>query len=61
MVFKIPEIIEFVSNFITLDPGDIIATGTPGGSKGALKAGDEVEVEISKIGKLRSVIAEQEG
>lgn len=61
MVFKIPEIIEFVSSFITLDPGDIIATGTPGGSKGALKAGDEVEVEISKIGKLRSVIAEREG
>ncbi len=60
MLFKIPETIEFITDFITLDPGDIIATGTPGGSKGALKAGDEVEVDISNIGKLRSIIAERE-
>jgi len=61
MVFKIPELIEFISDYITLDPGDIIATGTPGGSKGALVAGDQVEVEISKIGILNSVIADREG
>ena len=60
MVFKIPELIEFISDYVTLDPGDIIATGTPGGSKGALAAGDQVEVEISKIGILRSVIADRE-
>ena len=60
MLFKIPETIEFITDFITLDPGDIIATGTPGGSKGALKAGDEVEVDISNIGKLKSIIAERE-
>jgi acylpyruvate hydrolase len=60
MVFKIPEIIEFISDLITLDPGDIIATGTPGGSKGALKAGDKVEVEISNIGILSNIIAERE-
>lgn len=60
MKFKIPEIIEFISEFITLDPGDIIATGTPGGSKGALSAGDQVEVEITKIGVLRSMIADRE-
>ena len=60
MLFKIPETIEFITDFITLDPGDIIATGTPGGSKGALKAGDEVEVEISNVGVLRSIIAERE-
>ena len=61
MVFKIPETIEFLTDFITLEPGDIIATGTPGGSKGALKAGDQVEVEISNIGMLRSVVADREG
>ena len=60
MVFKIPEIIEFISDLITLDPGDIIATGTPGGSKGALKAGDKVEVEITNIGVLGNIIAERE-
>jgi 2-keto-4-pentenoate hydratase/2-oxohepta-3-ene-1,7-dioic acid hydratase in catechol pathway len=59
MVFKIPEIIEFISDYITLDPGDIIATGTPGGSKGALNAGDQVEVEISHIGILRSIVADR--
>lgn len=60
MLFKIPEAIEFITDLITLDPGDIIATGTPGGSKGALKAGDEVAVDISNIGKLKSIIAERE-
>jgi acylpyruvate hydrolase len=60
MIFKIPETIEFISDLITLDPGDIIATGTPGGSKGALNAGDEVEVEISNIGSLSNIIAERE-
>ena len=60
MVFKIPEIIEFISDLITLDPGDIIATGTPGGSKGALKAGDKVEVEIAKIGTISNMIVERE-
>jgi 2-keto-4-pentenoate hydratase/2-oxohepta-3-ene-1,7-dioic acid hydratase in catechol pathway len=59
MLFKIPEIIEFVSDVLTLDPGDIIATGTPGGSKGALSAGDEVEVEITNIGILHNPIADR--
>jgi len=49
-----------LSDLVTLDPGDIIATGTPGGSKGALKAGDNVEVEITNIGILSNIIAERE-
>jgi acylpyruvate hydrolase len=61
MAFKIPELIEFISDLITLVPGDIIATGTPGGSKGALKKGDRVEVEIANIGVLTSIIADREG
>jgi acylpyruvate hydrolase len=56
MVFNVPEVIEFISGYVTLDPGDIIATGTPGGSKGALKTGDKVEVEISSIGVLVSIV-----
>jgi len=57
MIHKIPDIIKFVSDYITLDPGDIIATGTPGGSKIALKDGDVVSVEISNIGTLSNTIA----
>lgn len=58
MIFKIPEIIAFVSKNLTLMPGDIIATGTPSGV-GPIKGGDVVEVEIEKIGILRNpVVAE---
>jgi 2-keto-4-pentenoate hydratase/2-oxohepta-3-ene-1,7-dioic acid hydratase in catechol pathway len=59
MFHKIPQVIEFITHYITLDQGDIIATGTPGGSKGALKVGDKVEVEIEKIGALTSTVAER--
>ncbi|MFC2008862.1 fumarylacetoacetate hydrolase family protein [Chloroflexota bacterium] len=61
MLFKVPETIEYISGLITLEPGDIICTGTPGGSKGALKAGDVVEVEIGDMGTLSSPIADKEG
>ncbi len=57
-VFKIPEMIEFLSRVITLVPGDIISTGTPAGvgrtSGVFLKEGDTVECEIEKIGILRN-------
>jgi 2-keto-4-pentenoate hydratase/2-oxohepta-3-ene-1,7-dioic acid hydratase in catechol pathway len=51
MIFKIPEIIAFVSKNFTLEPGDIIITGTPSGV-GPLNDGDVVEVEIENIGTL---------
>ncbi len=51
MIFNIRELIEFITATITLNTGDIIATGTPSGV-GPLKSGDEVEVEIEGIGKL---------
>jgi 2-keto-4-pentenoate hydratase/2-oxohepta-3-ene-1,7-dioic acid hydratase in catechol pathway len=58
MIFKIPEIIAFISKNFTLEPGDIIITGTPSGVS-PLKDGDVVEVEIENIGVLRNrVIAE---
>jgi len=55
MIFKIPEIIAFVSKNFTLESGDIIITGTPSGV-GPLKDGDVVEVEIEKIGILKNVV-----
>jgi len=58
MIFKIDEIIEYVSSIMTLEKGDIIATGTPEGV-GALRHGDVLEAWIEKIGTLREdVIAE---
>ena len=55
MIFKIPEIISFVSKNFTLLPGDIIVTGTPAGV-GALNHGDKVEVEIQGIGILENYV-----
>ena len=57
MVFTVAELIEFISSFVTLEPGDIISTGTPSGvgmARGIyLKPGDVVEAYIEKIGLLR--------
>ena len=53
MYFKIDFIIEYISKFFTLYPGDVIATGTPAGV-GTLSVGDVVEVEIEKIGILKN-------
>ena len=55
MIFKIPEIVAFVSKNFTLEPGDIIITGTPSGV-GPLKDGDVVEVEIENIGTLTNPV-----
>jgi len=55
MIFKIPDMIAFISKHFTLEEGDIIATGTPSGV-GPLAAGDIVEVEIDRIGTLRNPV-----
>lgn len=58
MIFGVPQLIEFISRSITLEPGDVIATGTPSGVGFArkppvfLKAGDVMEVRIEGIGDL---------
>lgn len=57
MIFSIPRIISYISKFATIETGDIIATGTPGGI-GPMKLGDLVEVEVDGIGKLRNICAE---
>lgn len=55
MIFSIPEIVAYLSRFVTLHPGDIIATGTPKGV-GALKSGDVVECEIKSLGVLKNFV-----
>lgn len=52
---KLPELMEFITASMTLEPGDVVTTGTPAGI-GAMKPGDVVEVEIEGIGVLRSHI-----
>ncbi|MEM3019307.1 MAG: fumarylacetoacetate hydrolase family protein [Candidatus Bathyarchaeia archaeon] len=60
MVFSVSELIEYLSSFVTLEPGDIISTGTPGGigaPRGRfLKPGDIVEAEVEGIGILRNPV-----
>ncbi len=55
MVFSVPTQIAFMSSVMTLEPGDIIFTGTPSGI-GPLKDGDEVVVEIEGLGVLRNPV-----
>jgi 2-keto-4-pentenoate hydratase/2-oxohepta-3-ene-1,7-dioic acid hydratase in catechol pathway len=55
MAFSVPFLIRYISNIMTLYPGDLIATGTPAGVS-AMKAGDLVEVEIEGIGVLRNPV-----
>lgn len=55
MIHKPLETVSFISQYVTLEPGDMIFTGTPG-TTGAMKAGDVVEVEIEGIGVLRNTV-----
>jgi len=65
MIFDIPPQIEYCSSFTRLEPGDVIATGTPGGVGSRrtpplwLKPGDIVEVEIDRLGTLRNGVADE--
>lgn len=67
LIFGIPDLVEYVSSVVTLEPGDVFSTGTPSGVGFArkpprwLKAGDEVVIRIEGIGELRNpVTAEAE-
>lgn len=53
LIFGIGELLAFVTQALTLEPGDVVLTGTPGGV-GPLQVGDVVEVEIESIGVLRN-------
>lgn len=61
MIFSIPEQIAYISSIMTLEPGDIISTGTPAGAglgdkQTSLEDGDELVCEIEGIGKLKSTV-----
>lgn len=62
MIFNVPETIAYISSVVTLEPGDVIATGTPEGvghARGiALKHGDRIRAEIECIGVLENVVSE---
>jgi 2-keto-4-pentenoate hydratase/2-oxohepta-3-ene-1,7-dioic acid hydratase in catechol pathway len=55
MIFPIPFLVRWISRMMTLEPGDVIATGTPAGV-GPLVAGDAVEVSIAGVGVLRNPV-----
>jgi 2-keto-4-pentenoate hydratase/2-oxohepta-3-ene-1,7-dioic acid hydratase in catechol pathway len=64
MIFGFGELIEYISTFTTLKPGDLILTGTPTGAGARfdpprwLKPGDIVEVTVPEIGTLRNTVAD---
>lgn len=65
LIYSIPNIVSYISDFTPLEPGDVIATGTPAGvgngrtPKLFMKAGDTIEVEISGIGTLRNTVIDE--
>src|SRR6185503_6479318 len=65
LIFGVPALVSHISQTMTLEPGDVISTGTPGGVGFVrnppifLKPGDTVEVDIDKIGTLVNPIAQE--
>lgn len=55
LIFDIPYLVSYISNYVTLMPGDVIYTGTPG-TTSAMQPGDVVEVEIENVGVLRNKV-----
>lgn len=55
LIFGVPELVEFLSSVMTLEPGDVIMTGTPSGV-GPMNPGDEIAVEIEGIGRLVNTV-----
>lgn len=65
LIYRVPELVEFLSSIVELEPGDVVCTGTPGGSGFSykpprwLRPGDDIEITIQGLGTLRNpVIAE---
>jgi 2-keto-4-pentenoate hydratase/2-oxohepta-3-ene-1,7-dioic acid hydratase in catechol pathway len=55
MVFSIPTLLAYISSVMTLEPGDLVATGTPSGV-GPLGDGDVVEVELEGLSRIRNPV-----
>ena len=64
MIFPVAEIVRYLSQFMVLEPGDVINTGTPAGvalglpDKPYLRAGDVVELEIDGLGRQRQTVGQ---
>jgi 2-keto-4-pentenoate hydratase/2-oxohepta-3-ene-1,7-dioic acid hydratase in catechol pathway len=56
LIFDIPEVVRFISQWVTLVPGDIVYSGTPGETR-RMKPGDVVEVAIQGVGTLSNPVA----
>jgi 2-keto-4-pentenoate hydratase/2-oxohepta-3-ene-1,7-dioic acid hydratase in catechol pathway len=59
MLNAVPALVAYISSFMTLLPGDVIATGTPEGV-GPMKPGDEVSVTVSGIGTLTNRVVDRD-
>lgn len=57
MVFDIPTILEYITSFMTLEPGDLVATGTPEGVA-PLNDGDVVEIEVVGVGSVKNPVVQ---
>jgi 2-keto-4-pentenoate hydratase/2-oxohepta-3-ene-1,7-dioic acid hydratase in catechol pathway len=59
LIFSVPQLVEFISRYMTLEAGDIVSTGTPSGVAN-LSPGDTVEIEIQGIGKLSNPVVDED-
>jgi 2-keto-4-pentenoate hydratase/2-oxohepta-3-ene-1,7-dioic acid hydratase in catechol pathway len=65
LIFRIPDLISFLSSVFTLEPGDVVSTGTPAGVGVArkpprfLRAGDDVVVRVQGLGELRNPVVSE--
>jgi len=55
LIYSVDEIVSYISQYVTLFPGDVIFTGTPGSTK-AMKPGDTIEIELEGVGVLRNKV-----
>jgi len=60
LIYSVAEVISFASRVMTLEPGDVLFTGTPG-EPGSLSPGDVVEIEVERVGVLRNTVKGSEG
>ena len=58
MVFSIPDVLAYISQVMTLEPGDLVCTGSPAGV-GKLSPGDEVEVEVLGLSRVRNPVTQE--
>jgi len=58
LIFNVAEIVSYISRYVTLEPGDVIYSGTPGTTQ-QMKAGDVVEVQLEKVGTLSNPVVKR--